>query len=146
MHPSWKFFRSFVPLAIALLLLASSHATARADQNVAAAQVSCGNIDLGSATSADAATAFGCFTKAFSHCDFASLTATSADSSGPVSSTFTTYAGDRGCNIAETVSRTVGSDANVDTYVCNGVAQEGTALHFTGCGVQRDVWLRPANS
>jgi hypothetical protein len=145
MHPCWKLFRSLAPLAIVLALLAGSHAIARADQTVAAAQVACGSVDLGSASSTDADAAFGCFTKAFTHCDFASLTATSTDASGSsVTSTFTTYAGDRGCNISETVSRTVGTDADVDSYVCNSVSQDGTALHFTGCGAQRDVWLRLA--
>jgi hypothetical protein len=146
MHLSWKAFRTLAPLAIAVAIIAGSHATAHADQTVAVAQVACGNVDLGTASSADADAAFSCFTKAFSHCDFASLTATSTDANGPVSSTFTTYAGDRGCNISETVSRTVGSDGDVDSYVCNGVVQDGDALHFTGCGAQRDVWLKLAKS
>jgi hypothetical protein len=146
MHPSWKLIRVLAPLAIVIALLASSHTTAQADQNVAVAQVACGSVDLGTASSADADAAFSCFTKAFAHCDFASLTASSSDASGPISSTFTTYAGDRGCNISETISRTVGTDANVDSYICNGVTQDGSALHFTGCGAQRDVWLRLAKS
>jgi hypothetical protein len=146
MHFSWKIVRALAPIAIVLALLAGSHATARADQNVAAAQVACGSVDLGAASSSDASAAFSCFAKAFTHCDYASLTAISSDSGGPVSSTFTTYAGDRGCNISETVTRTSGTDAGVDSYVCDGVAQDGDALHFTGCGTQRDVWLRLAKS
>lgn len=146
MHPSWKILRSLVPVAIVLALLAGSHGAARADQNVAAAQVSCGSVDLNSANSADADVAFNCFTKAFKACDFASLTATSTDGGNPVSSNFTTYAGDHGCNISETVSRVNGTDALVDTYVCNNVSQDGGALHFSGCGAQRDVWLRLAKS
>ncbi|HXW50612.1 MAG TPA: hypothetical protein VEJ41_01375 [Candidatus Acidoferrales bacterium] len=146
MHFSWKIFRALAPLAIALAVLAGSHATAQADQNVAAAQVACGSVDLGTASSTDADAAFSCFAKAFTHCDYASLTATSTDSGAPVSSTFTTYAGDRGCNISETVTRNSGSDADVDSFICNGVTQDGDALHFTGCGTQRDVWLRLSKS
>lgn len=145
MHPSWKFFTSFALVSVAIAALFGS-GTPAAAATVAAAQVACGTVDLNSASGSDAASAFDCFTKAFTHCDFASLSATSTDGNAAVTSTFVTYAGDNGCSISETVSRSLGSDGNVDSYVCNSVTQDGAALHFTGCGAQRDVWLKLAKS
>ena len=142
MHFFWKFFASLTLVAVAVGALSGSAAAT----NVAAAQVACGTVDLGSANTGDAAAAFDCFTRAFTHCDFASLTATSANGTATLSSTFVTFAGDSGCSISETVSRSSGSDASVDSYVCNSVSQTSGALHFTGCGAQRNVWLKLAKT
>lgn len=146
MHPLWKFFGSLTLVALAVVTLSGSAASAAAATNVAAAQVACGTVDLASASSGVTATAFDCFTKAFAHCDFASLTATQTDGTASVSSTFVTFAGDNGCSISETVSRSSGSDGSVNSYVCNNVSEASGALHFTGCGAQREVWLKLAKS
>jgi hypothetical protein len=141
MHHVWKITAALSVLAALVVALASSTgAPAAAATSVAAAQTACGTVDLASASSADADAAFGCFAKAFASCNFATLMTTSSTTN--VTSTFTTYAGDNGCNVSETVSHPMGTDATVDSYVCSGVNQDGDALHLTGCGAQKDVWLR----
>jgi hypothetical protein len=143
MHSFTKSFGLLlVAAALALAVLTTTREPVSAATTASSAQVDCGTIDLGSAQNSAAAAAFGCFTKAYAHCDFASLTATDPSSQGPTTSTFIIYPGDSGCNISETITGQAANDATALTYVCSKVSQDGNALHFTGCGTQRDVWLR----
>jgi hypothetical protein len=69
------FLRRLLPFALlAVVAIVAPHAPARADAGPQA--FACGNLDLNSATSADAAKAFDCFSAAFSHCEPATLVAT----------------------------------------------------------------------
>jgi hypothetical protein len=131
----------FIAALIAMLGISHTPASAAATSD----QIACGTVNLGSSSNSDLATAFNCFTKAYSHCDLASLTADSMDAQGTRSSTFVIYPSDSGCDISETVSQADGPNDSFDAYVCQAVSLDGSALHFTGCGVQRDVWLKPAN-
>jgi hypothetical protein len=145
MHSALKTFGTFLLLTLTVTALAAGSKPASADTDVAAAQISCGTVDLGSATTAGAVSAFGCFRQAFEHCDNATLTAISTSGGDPMISSFSTYAGSNGCNISETVSHTGGSDNDVDSYVCTQLTQDAATLHFSGCGAQRDVWLKLTN-
>jgi hypothetical protein len=145
MHSFTKPFGLLLVAALALAALTTTQPAATAATTASSAQVDCGTIDLSSAQNSAAASAFGCFTKAYAHCDFASLTAKGPSSQGPTTSTFIIYPGDSGCNISETVTGQDANDGTLGTYVCSTVSQDGNALHFTGCGTQRDVWLRPAS-
>jgi hypothetical protein len=143
MHSLTRATGLFLIAAVAVTFLAASKDRAAA-ATAATAPVACGSVDLGSSGTA-AAPAFNCFTKAYAHCDLATLSATTSANGDPVTSEFTIYPGDSGCLISEIVSGPAAGDGALDSYVCTAVSQDGDALHFTGCGTQRDVWLRPAN-
>ena len=139
-----NFLRCAVPVAlVAFALTLSSHAPARADSGPQ--QQMCGTVDLNAASSADAARAFDCFSGAFAGCKPATLLANTSEAGVATAYSFTTVDGgdDHGCSVSEVVEKQTGGTKTTDSYLCRTVSRDKDgALHFGGCGAQKDVSLR----
>ncbi len=133
--------RWLLPVAlVAVIFVAPPKTTVRADAGPQ--ESACGNLDLGSASSADAAKAFDCFNAAFSHCDPATLVATGRDAGISTTWTFITVSGnDYGCRVSETIERGTGSSKTTDASLCKTVRRDKDSLRFTGCQNSKDVAL-----
>ena len=134
--------RRLLPLAlVALVFLLAPHAPARADAG--SPELLCGNLDLNSASSADAAKAFDCFNAAFSHCEPATLMASGRDAGVATTWTFmTSYGADNGCTVSEAIERGTGSSKTTDVSLCRTVLRDKDSLRFTRCLNAKDVALR----
>ena len=134
--------RRLLPLAlVAAVFLLAPHAPARADAS--SPELMCGNLDLNSATSADAAKAFDCFNTAFSHCEPATLVASGHDAGVATTWTFiTSYGTYNGCSVSEAIERGSGSSKTTDVSLCRTVRRDKDSLRFTGCLNSKDVALR----
>jgi hypothetical protein len=133
--------RFMLPLALAAVaFVLAPHAPAHAD--AAPQQLTCGNVDLSSASSSDAAKAFDCFHNAFSHCDSATLVATGQAAGMPTTWTFVTINIGYSCNVSETIERGTGSTKTTDASLCTNVNRDKDGLRFTGCANSKDVALR----
>ena len=130
---------------VAVFFVATPQAPVRADAGPQ--EFACGSLDLSSASSADAAKAFDCFSSAFSHCEPATLVATGHDGSVATTWTFITVNGnDYGCSVSETVERGTGSSKTTDASLCRKVNRDKDSLRFTGCANAKDVALRIGSS
>lgn len=131
-----------VPLAfVAIVFAAAPQAPVRADTSPQAN--ACGSLDLASASSADAAKAFDCFSAAYSHCDPATLVASGHDGGVATTWTFTTVSNnDYGCNVSETIERGTAGAKTTDASLCRTVRRDKDSLRFTGCLNAKDVALR----
>jgi hypothetical protein len=134
--------RFALPLAFAAVaFVLALHAPAHAD--AAPQQISCGSVDLSSASSSDAAKAFDCFHNAFTNCDSATLVATGQAAGAPTTWTFVTVPGiGNGCSVSETIERGVGSAKTTDASLCSAVNRGKDDLRFSGCANSKDVALR----
>ena len=135
--------RRLLPLfaLVAVVSIMVPHAPARADAY--SQELACGNLDLNSASSADAAKAFDCFNTAFSHCEPATIVATGRDAGVATTWTFLTiYGNDYGCSVSETIERGTGNSKTTDASLCRTVHRDKDSLRFTGCANAKDVALR----
>lgn len=140
--------RRLLPFALAaVVFIMAPHAPARADAYPQ--ELACGNLDLNSASSTDAAKAFDCFNTAFSHCQPATLVASGRDAGVATTWTFMTiyasdssYGNDNDCRVSETIERGAGSAKTTDASLCRTVHRDKDALRFTGCANSKDVALR----
>ncbi|HEV2878720.1 MAG TPA: hypothetical protein VGW96_03975 [Candidatus Eremiobacteraceae bacterium] len=134
--------RFMLPLALAAVaFVLAPHAPAHAD--AAPQQLTCGNVDLTSASSSDAAKAFDCFHNAFSHCDSATLVASGQAAGMPTTWTFVTVPrSGYGCSVSETIERGTGTAKTTDASLCTSVNRDKDELRFTGCANSKDVALR----
>ncbi len=130
-------------IAAGAITIGMPHAPALADAG--SSQSVCGDVNLNTASGADATKAFDCFTNAFSKCSPATLFATGTDAGQPASWTFTTVDGgvDYGCSVAETLAHGNPGATTTDTYLCHKLSRDKDgALLVGGCGAQGDVALR----
>jgi hypothetical protein len=138
---SFRLYRLF-PIIAAIAAFAAIWTASPASADTTAPTPTCGNVNLGSTSVADANRSFDCFTAAFQHCDQTVLTATGHEADSAVTWTFITVSGGRGCAVSETVERLAGGTKTTDSYLCNAVSNEKDGLHFNDCGPKGSVTLQ----